>query len=277
MKPSISKKREIVLRGQPLNVNASIQNKYAGELRKMVLQMTRETRQAITNLFRRFPVLDSAMDDSLASQARILTNALTNKFTELFSYRSSKLAKTMVDYSQRYATTSLHRSLSQLTGGLSLKTSIITPEIEDVSKAIIAQNVSLIKSIPDEYFKNVTGVVMRSISGAGTFDLVRELDKYAGMTERRAKLIALDQTRKAYSLIAKAKMEALQVKKFEWLHTGGSQHPRDSHIKMNGMIFSFENLIAEQKAINIPERDLGFPSVPPYCRCRALPVFDLSG
>jgi uncharacterized protein with gpF-like domain len=272
-----ARNREVTLRGQPLNVNASVQNKYAAELRKLVLQMTRETKQAIVELFRSQTVKDSAMDASIASQARILMNSLTDKFTELFNYKSSKLAKKMVQNSQRYSITTLNRSLKQLTGGLSLNTSIITPEVADVSKAIVAENVSLIKSIPSEYFKDVTGLVMRSISGAGLFDLQPEIAKYEGMTERRAKLIALDQTRKAYNLISKSKMEALGVTHFEFLHTGGSQSPRDSHLKMDGHIFSFANLISEQRAMNIPEKDLGYPGIPPNCRCRALPVIDLSG
>jgi len=268
--------REVVLRGQPLNVNASIQQKYAAELRKLVLQMTRETQQAVKDLFRRLPMPDSAMDESLASQARILMNALTSKFTELFSYQSSKLAKRMVERSQRYSTTTVHRSLKQLTGGLSLNTGIVTPELAEVSKAIIAENVSLIKSIPEEYLNDVTGAVMRSISGAGMFDLQPEIQKYSGATERRAKLIALDQTRKTYSLISKVKMESLGVTHFIWLHTGGSQSPRESHVEIDGHIFSFENLIAEQRALGVPERDLGYVGVPVNCRCRAIAVFDFS-
>lgn len=269
-------RRQDILKGQPLNVNASIQLKYAAQLMKLTKQMTRETNQQLLELFRSDTAKKYfAQDASIASQARILMNKLTSKFTELFNYKSSSLAKTMIEHSERYSTSTLNRSLSQLTGGLSLKTSIITPELEDVSKSLIAENVSLIKSIPEEYFKQVTGSVMRSISEGGMYDLKPEIAKYDGMTERRAHLIALDQTRKAYSLINKVKMENLGVTHFEWLHTGGSQNPRDSHIKISGMIFSFANLINEQKAVGVPERDLGFVSIPPFCRCRALPVIDL--
>jgi uncharacterized protein with gpF-like domain len=271
----IVKKRQDVLRGQPLNVNASIQQKYSAQLTDLTKLMIDETKHELMGLFRSSTAQEYfAEDASISSQARILMNKLTDKFTELFNYKSSSLAKTMVEHSMRYSTTTLNRSLKQLSGGLSLKTSIITPELEDVSKSIIAENVSLIKSIPQEYFKDITGAVMRSISAGGMFDLKPEILKYDGMTARRAHLIALDQTRKAYTLINKVKMENIGVTQFEWLHTGGSQSPRESHVKISGMIFSFDNLIAEQIAAGVPERDLGMPSIPPYCRCRMLPVID---
>ncbi len=69
-------------------------------------------------------------------------------------------------------------------------------------------------------------------------------------------------------------MENLGVKRFEWLHTGGSQSPRHSHVKISGMIFDFDNLIPQQIAAGVPDRDLGLPSVPVNCRCRMLPVIE---
>lgn len=228
--------------------------------------MTRETNLELLKLFRTETAKEYfAQDASISSQARILMNKLTSKFTELFNYKSSSLAKTMVEQSQRYSTTTLNRSLDQLTGGLSLNTGLITPGLEDVSKSIIAENVSLIKSIPQKYFTDVTGAVMRSISAGGLFDLQPQIAKYDGMTQRRAQLIALDQTRKAYTLINVEKMKSLGLNKFQWMHTGGSQSPRHSHVKIDGMIFSYANIIAEQRAAGVPERDLGLPSIPVNC------------
>ncbi len=269
--------RKDVLRGQPLNVNVSIQIKYASQLTKLTKQMTRETNLELLKLFRSETSKEYfAEDASISSQARILMNKLTSKFTALFNYKSSPLAKQMVEHSERYSTTTLNRSLEQLTGGLSLKTGLITPGLEDVSKSIIAENVALIKSIPQQYFTDVTGAVMRSISAGGLFDLQPQIAKYDGMTHRRAQLIALDQTRKAYTLINVEKMKSLGLTKFEWLHTSGSQHPRHSHVKINGMIFTYANVINEQRAAGVPEKDLGLPSIPVNCRCRALPVIELS-
>ena len=70
----------------------------------------------------------------------------------------------MVLNSQKISKTVLHESLQKLSGGLSLKTGVVTEGTEEIAKASIAENVSLIKSIPSQYFNAITGSVMRSMS-----------------------------------------------------------------------------------------------------------------
>lgn len=83
-----------------------------------------------------------------------------------------------------------------------LKGSAISPEKSEIMKALLFENVSLIKSIPNEYFKQITGAVARSIeNGEGVKWLAKELRTYGAKSERRADLIAQDQTRKAYNTI----------------------------------------------------------------------------
>jgi SPP1 gp7 family putative phage head morphogenesis protein len=281
-----SRNRKTVLRGTKLNYNVSQQEKYVKALNKLVYQMTRETQLKLKELFKKPFSKEffaeqkekAAMDDSIGSQARILMNALTKKFTALFNYRASSLAQTMIEGAFNTSKTTLHRSLEQLSGGLSLKTGVIPSGMEDVSKALIEENVSLIQSIPEKYFSDVTGSVMRSITtGRGLADLVPQLEKYEGITERRATNIALDQTRKAYNSINAQRLTSLGVKQFEWIHSYGGQKPRQSHIKLDGHIFSFENLYNEQAALGVPEADRGLPGQAINCRCTINPVIDLSG
>src|SRR5690606_4228755 len=149
-----------------------------------------------------------AMDKSISSQARIITNKLMDKFDKLFSEKSKKLSKKMVKDISSISKTNLHSSLKKLSGGLSLKTGIVTEGVKEVANAIVAENVSLIKSIPEKYFKDITGSVMRSITtGNGVSDLITDIQKYDGQTKRRATNIALDQTRKAYNAINKQRMQ----------------------------------------------------------------------
>ena len=279
--------RNVILRGQQLNYNVSLQRKYALELKKMIRKMIDETNKQLSKLFNGEIADDFfneqeksakiAMDASISSQARILTNYLMNKFNKLFSLKSKDLASKMVINSSEVSKSNLHCSLKKLSGGLSLKTGIIPTGMEDVSTAIVAENVSLIKSIPQEYFKNVTGAVMRSITtGNGLNDLVPEIQKYGKQTQRRAHLLALDQTRKAYNNINKQRLQSIGVKKFEWVHSYGGVSPRKSHIKIDGHIFSFENLEAEQAQLGVPESDRGIPGHAINCRCTINPVIDFS-
>jgi uncharacterized protein with gpF-like domain len=241
---------------------------------------------------------DVKSDKNIGSQARILMNKLETTFTKLFNDNAKDLAESMMSDTEKTSKANLHSSLKQLTGGLSLNTGVVPKGMEQIVPALVAENVSYIKSIPQEYFKNVTGAVMRSITnGEGLASLVPDIEKtiknadrsvnkiprkkndgklddYNRQVKRRANNIALDQTRKAYSSINKQKLMNAGVKKFEWIHSFGGAHPRASHIKIDGKIFSFENVTKEQAALGVPEDDRGLPGVPINCKCVFKPIID---
>lgn len=273
-----ARNRQVVLNGKRLNYNASVQIWYNKRLQELISKMASEVKKEVSKLFKRLPVDNyGTMDESIGSQARMLMNKLTEKFEALFSLESKTLSELMIDKTMLYSDNTLEESLKQLSGGLKIKTSIVPPELTDVITASVAENVSLIKSIPSQYFKDVTGAVMRSItSGQGMFDLLPEIQKYEGITARRAELLALDQTRKAYSSINAVRLNKLGIKKFKWIHSGGGQTPRESHLKIDGEIFSFENLEAEQAKLGVPKTDRGLPGYPINCRCTMTPVLEFN-
>lgn len=266
--------RDVVLKGTRLSYNAAQQERYVAALELLVRQMTKETKKQLTRLFKGEISNDffkkqeklATMDSSLASQARILLNSLSRTFEVFFNLKASSLAKTMVKGAGRASASTVQESLKKLSGGLTLKTSIVSEGQEEVATALISENVSLIKSIPQEYLKNVTGSVMRSITtGRGIADLIPDLEKYEGITARRAKNIALDQTRKAYNAINRQKLLSNGIKEFRWVHSGGGLYPRESHLAIDGKLFSFENIEAEQAALGVPENDRGLPGEPINC------------
>jgi SPP1 gp7 family putative phage head morphogenesis protein len=283
------KNRNVVLRGEQLNYNASQQRKYSVAINKIIKQMIDETKKQIKKLFesetsenyfdnqKKQEKVKIVLDASLSSKAKTTLNFLQRKFDKLFKEKSKFLSQKMLNDVTAISKSNLHSSLKQLSGGLSLKTGVVTESVKDVSKAIISENVSLIKTIPQIYFKNITGAVMRSITtGNGLADLVPEINKYSKTTERHATNMALDQTRKAYNSINKQRMLNVGVKQFEWIHTSGSRQPRESHIKIDRHIFSFSNVEQEQSDLGVPEADRGIPGHAINCRCVMAPVIDFS-
>ena len=127
---------------------------------------------------------------------------------------------------------------------------------------------------------------MRSItSGKGVTFIEEELLKYKGMTKRRARNIALDQTRKAYNDINLRNMQDAGVKKAEWIHSGGSQKPRTYHMErwdgvsgidngepngLNGFIFYLDR----PPVIDKRTGERGYPAQLPYCHCRMIPIIE---
>lgn len=247
--------------------------------------MTRETKEQVIELFKsdvaeRFKEQQqrAASDASIAGKATKLMKDLMSRFETLFSLKSKKLAVSMVEGAKATSKTSLASSLKELSGGLSIKTSLVPKGMEDVMQASIEENVSLIKALPGEYLNKVTGTVMRSItSGISIGALTQQIQKYAGQTERRAKNTALDQVRKAYNNLNKQRLQAVGVGRFEWLHSGGGQHPRKSHQAMNGKIFSFDDLPVINKeqvdaGSEAPVR--GIPGQAINCGCTMNPVIE---
>lgn len=260
-----------LLVGERLMVNAGTQQRYAQRLGALVAQMVAQVNRDVRRVFATPEAAAYfATDASLGSMARITLNKLTAKFTDLFAKKAKALAESMVRETERTVTAATHSSLQKLSGGLSLRTSIVTPDMQDTYKAIVAENVGLIKSIPETYLQQVNGSVMRSIAnGNGLQDLIPALEKYEGMTHRRAHNIALDQTRKTYNNIARDKMQALGVEKYRWNHSGGSNQPREDHIEMDGNVYRFD----DPPVIDERTGERGIPGQAPNCRCTMTPIF----
>ena len=295
-----------IVRGQKLSYNAGIENRYKREILALIHKMTTETTREITMLFTGkiadsyFDKIDDSMamdatlgsskTRSLSSKSRILLNQLNKKFDLLFQSEAPKMANSMVDSTAKYSKNSINKSLGQISEQFTLKGGPVNKDNQEVAKSMVTENVSLIKSIPDEYFKNITGAVMRSISsGNGLADLVPYFEKTIRATEkpkqgsleyydksvkRRASLISLDQTRKAYTSINKQNLLSAGVKQFEWSHSFGGAHPRESHIRIDGKIFSYDNLESEQASLGVPESDRGLPGYPVNCRCTMIAVLN---
>lgn len=286
LKPKISpektkwaENRNVYLNGYPLAYNIGLQEKYNRTLQKMVKLMTKITKEKLIALFKSDLGKEyfkdqkelAAMDASLSSQARILLNALIKQFKIIFDTNALDIAEKMVQEQNNYSEKSLNNSIKQLTGGFELQGDFIPASLKEVIKASISENVYLIKSIPEKYFTDITGSVMRSITGGGGVrQLIKDLNKYTNQSKRRVKNLALDQTRKAYNSINRQRMMSAGYTKFKWLHSGGGQQPRKDHIKMNGNIYSFDDPPIIDK--NTGER--GFPGQAINCGCTMQPVYE---
>lgn len=268
-----AKNRNVYLNGKPLNHNAAIRARYEKKLRTLVLQMTTEVNKQVIKLFKESTAKEYfTMDASITGDAKKLLATLNEKFTALFASKSIDLATTMVNEAQKHSQKEVKESLEQLTGAITLKKNFIPSQVQEVSKAAISENVSLIKSIPSEYFTKINGAVMRSItSGQGVKSLMNHFKQYDGMTDRRAKNIALDQARKAYNSINAARMESAGYEEFKWLHSGGGLHPRPDHVAMNGKIFRFDDLPVIDKRTG----ERGLPAQAPNCGCTMQPVYKM--
>lgn len=268
----VARRRPEMLKGSPINPPAPIAIRYNAELQALIKKMTDETAAALQALFDTEHAQEYfAQDASTAAQANIVMNALIKKFSLLFNARSKVIAKRFADASNKASSKSTHTSLKELSGGLSLGTRKLDADTKEIMTATIAENVGLIKSIPQTYLSGVQGAVMRSITtGNGMQTLLPYIKKHKGITERRAHFIAIDQTRKANIALTVGRMEKVGLKKGIWLHTGGGKTSRELHEHLHGTVFEFANPPVIQKDPMVR----GLPGQLPGCRCRFKPVIE---
>lgn len=266
------KQRQVeVVKGEIINPSAAVESRYKADLDWLVSKMVEATEKELTKLFKSEAATEFfAQDDSIASQARILMNALLKQFTEMFDAQAQPTARKFARQADKASSAAVHSSLQALSGGMSLGTRTLDADTREILKAVIAENVGLIKSIPQKYLQAVQGAVMRSITSRnGMNDLIPFLQKRGDMTYRRARFIASDQTRKVNSALSTGRLQKLGVEKFQWVHTS-SPHPRHLHEKLDGKVFRFNDPPVIQKSPEVR----GLPAQLPGCRCRALPVFE---
>lgn len=271
----IKKKVRLVRRVDPLGLESkraltlkpsvSLGAAYSRELQAIVDQMYDEAAKAVLAEYQETAAADAAAD---------FWSRLTKRLADKFASKARVLATGFLTRVDRNATTNLERSLKSTSADLTLNMKN-TPAVTREIKKHIAYNVDLITRIPAEYLDKVKKDVNESLSkGNGLADLQPALEKRYGEAKRHAQLVALDQTRKAYTAINTAKMRQNGITKFEWVHTGGSQEPRPYHLHtpaqggLNGGIFD----INDPPIIDQKTGERGLPGDDYNCRCTMRPI-----
>jgi SPP1 gp7 family putative phage head morphogenesis protein len=131
-----------------------------------------------------------------------------------------------------------------------------------------ADNVDLITSIPDQYLGRVRDAVVDSWNKGQAWDVLAErIQEIGDVTDRRAELIARDQTGKMNSTFNQVRQTTLGVDKYEW-QTAGDERVRTSHRAMNGKTFEWSDP-------PVVDGERTHPGQAIQCRCVAAPVVDL--
>ena len=261
-------------KGTPINNNIAISKRYEKALQKLIDNMRNSTEKELNYLFNRKTaktyVNDAKKEKNISTKAKLALAALFLKFQLMFRKKSKTLVQAMLEDVEKYASGAVRRSLKELTGE-SFNTSTIS-KLEKVKlQAITTENVSLIKSIPPQYFTQVTGDVMRAISTGNIDGLTESIVKHGKVSEKRAKMIALDQTNRAIQTISRQKMIDKGISKFQWIYTFRSKEPRPSHVKMNGNVYRLDSPpIINADSGGAPKR--GYPGDLINCKCTMKPI-----
>ncbi|WP_169818527.1 minor capsid protein [Domibacillus iocasae] len=137
------------------------------------------------------------------------------------------------------------------------------PWLDEFMRTSIAENVSYISTIRDEYFPKIESIIYQGVkNGTSPKEIRDQLVQRTGMSEKRAKFIARDQTGSILGQMTAERHKAMGVKKFKW-STSNDEKVRDSHDKLEGQVFEY----ADPPAVGLPGTDYN-------CRCTAIPYFE---
>lgn len=236
---------------------------YRGQLHALVGHLRAAGAEILAAIKPQWPTVTDAAPPGLDF---LLTHAKL-KFGNIGAFAKARAAtavrKNLDDVDERLAA-SVKQSLNidiraQLTGE--------GPVAMEMARAARA-NVDLIESIPEQYFDRLREDITENwATGQPWSAIVDRVQEIGQITERRAALIARDQTGKLNAAFNNVRQRELGIEKFEW-QTAEDERVRDSHAELDGQTFRWDSP-------PIVDGETATPGTPINCRCVAGPVFDI--
>lgn len=271
-------KKQIV--SAPLTPNKGDEIAFAQRLRAEVRRMCKKTLYGILDADVNITP-QMAVDNLRKMESENIADI--SAFAETFAAEMVKKEYRTVNYQMRKVVEKVAETISETENTFNAKFSFelpgkfYTPQVEEAVEASVLETVSLIKSIPRHYHLRIEGALLRQMQNGGTniAQLKKELKEAGDISVRRAGNIALDQTRKTFSAITQSEFRKYGIKKFKWLHIGGTAHPRKYHMDdfpkgLNGGIFDLDDPPVIEPKTGIK----GIPAQLPFCRCVMCAVID---
>lgn len=205
---------------------------------------------------------DSAREDAGGREVDRLMDDLSEAFYDgLMPVRLEELVGTFGEQVSKHQRRELLRQLAAATG---VEVPFADVGIRARIADFTAENVQLIKSIPQRYFDQVGQRVISGLrEGVRWEEIAEQMQDRFGVAESSAKLVARDQVGKFYGELQQTRQESLGIETYVW-RTVSDNRVRPEHEERDGEIFRWDD----------PPED-GHPGKAINCRCYAEP--DLSG
>lgn len=265
--PDLRKRRlRLVRRRPPRPIEPrAIQLAYLAELKKM-LAYARSLVEA-----RLMPLLRSDAADAVHLDAPRSINKKMEQISEAF-YRAypherlEKLGERIAAATSEHQKRELFRQIKS-TLGVELNT-IADKGLRQTIQQFTAENVALIKSLPQTYFDDIEKRVLAGQrQGLRHTEIAEQLEERLGVAESRAKLIARDQVLKFNGELNKVRQQQLGLDRYIW-RTVKDNRVRSEHEDRDGEIYSWDAPPGDES----DPGDGGHPGEGINCRCYAEPV-----
>jgi SPP1 gp7 family putative phage head morphogenesis protein len=175
---------------------------------------------------------EMATDANPVKAMRRLLSSLGKRWIKRFDDAAPKIAEAYLKRSFKATDSAMRMALRD--AGWTVKFEM-TPAVRQAYEASLAENVGLIRSIPQQYLQQVQGIVMRSYTrGRDLQAMVSDLNRLYPKAADRASLISLDQSNKANAVVTQARQLELGVVEAIWMHSHAGKTPRPDHLAADG-------------------------------------------
>lgn len=145
------------------------------------------------------------------------------------------------------------------------------PWLNDEITLFVNNNVSLIKTLPEEVFSDIEQMLYRDARrGLSPKELKKNISELFNATDKQAGLIARDQVNKFNGSLTELRQKNAGIEEYEWM-TSGDSRVREDHKILHGTIQRWDKPpITVRSGKRAGERN--HPSMDIQCRCQAIPV-----
>mgnify|MGYP000312512985 CR=1 FL=1 len=222
---------------KPIELSKAAGIRYNAELKKMVNKVRADIESILVPKIKMLEheyVADSSWWDVIGAAIKLLKEKYSGDAFAQWAARTSESFVSSVNY----------RNQQQFSGfGIDVFGQSAT--VTEYLQASAFDNARLIKSIPEQYLKQVESLVMANMrAGLRPSAINKQLQNQFGVTQRRAKMIARDQTSKVSNSLARKRMISAGIKFWKW-STSKDSRVRDEHSK-------FANRVTKQGLLDNP-------------------------
>lgn len=245
---------------RPVRPNLGVQRTYERRLERLVEEMEKSVTWWLVAAYRRnadritADALPGTKGEHLEPTAKNpvdrlgwLLRRLSRHWFRRWKLEADRIAWAFVHSSERHTLASYAAAFRA--AGLTVNVSHAGDLSDYTVRALIAENVALIRSLPQRCFDDITSMVQRSVSmGQDVAFLEDELKKRFRVTANRARTIARDQSVKACEAFKREQNRRLGITEGIWIHIPGRKYSRKSHQDMNGKRFSLSDGLYDRAA-----------------------------
>jgi len=262
---------------RPQKASRTIENKYKSIINKLANSLKKDIREQVMPLLNRDKAL---IKDSLSDELETTLSMLKLKYSNITKSYFNDITNIVNSLNKIQKSKFINNVNSAI--GVDLEQILKNENLEDFVSMQINKNVSLVKSIPDDFFKQIEAEIYQGVSNGATYSSIakkingiKNISSVFGKLSNRTKFIARNEVENINAALVKKRSEKVGLKEFIW-QTARDERVRGnpaglypnakcSHYKLDGEVFAWDKGAKCGGKVIYPGSDFN-------CRCVAINI-----